>query len=130
MAIILLENFKFLPDDLINKIINYTDIVTFRHGKYMDRIAKNDERYKLLEKIPKPIKIGNKKVLLKLIDYSNYDECHGYFIEYIFDNYIKVTIKFVVRRLDGFDRIFVEKSNIKLIHDVNNNWSKMIEYSM
>ena len=114
-----------LPDVLINKIINYTNVITYRDGKYIDKISKNDERYKLLEKISRPIKVGNKKVLLKLMNYSNY-EPHGYFIEYIFDNNIKVTIKFMVRTTDGFDRLFVEKSNIKLIHDINNNLSIII----
>ena len=120
MSQLLIENFKFLPDVLINKIINYTDVVTFRNGKYIDKISKDDERYKLLKTIPRPIKVGNKKVLLKLMNYSIY-EPHGYFIEYIFDNYIKITIKFMVRTIDGFDRLFVEKSNLKLIYDVNKN---------
>ena len=129
MAQLLIDNFKFLPDVLINKIINYTDVVTFRNGKYIDRIPKNDKRYKLLKTVPIPIKVGNKKVLLKLINYSIY-EPHGYFIEYIFDNYIKIIIKFMVRTIDGFDRLFVEKSNLKLIYDVNNNWSKIFYYTM
>ena len=129
MAQLLIDNFKFLPDVLINKIINYTDVVTFRNGKYIDRIPKNDKRYKLLKTVPIPIKVGNKKVLLKLINYSIY-EPHGYFIEYIFDNYIKIIIKFMVRTIDGFDRLFVEKSNLKLIYDVNNNWSKIFNYTM
>jgi hypothetical protein len=118
-----------LPLVLINKIINYTNVITYRDGKYIDRISKNDERYKLLEKISRPIKVGNKKVLLRLMNYSNY-EPHGYFIEYNFEDYIKITIKFVVRTKDGFDRIFVEKSNVKVIHDINNNLSKIVNYSM
>ena len=118
-----------LPDVLINKIINYTNVITYRYGKYINKISKNDERYKLLDKIPRPIKVGNKKVLVKLMNYSHY-ETHGYFIEYIFEDYIKVTIKFMVRTTDGFDRIFVEKSNVKLVHDINNNLSRIINYSM
>ena len=109
-----------LPDVLINKIINYTNVITYRYGKYINKISKKDERYKLLDKIPRPIKVGNKKVLLRLMNYSHY-ETHGYFIEYIFDNNIKVTIKFMVRTTDGFDRLFVEKSNVKLVHDINNS---------
>ena len=125
----LIDKFKFLPNVLINKIINYTNVITYRDGKYIDKISKNDERYKLLEKISRPIKVGNKKVLLKLMNYSNY-EPHGYFIEYIFEDYIKITIKFVVRTIDGFDRTFVEKSNVKVINDINNNLSKIVNYSM
>ena len=129
MELILLDKFKFLPDVLIHKIINYTNVISYRNGIYIDKIFKNDKRYKLLEKIPRPIKVGHDKVLLKLIDYSLYEPC-GYFIEYIFDNYIKVSIKFVVRIIDGFDRTYIIKSSIKVIHDINNNWSRIIEYSM
>jgi hypothetical protein len=119
-----------LPHVLINKIINYTNVITYRDGKYIDKISKNDERYKLLEKISRPIKVGNKKVLLKLINYSNY-EPRGYFIEYIFDNNIKVTIKFMVITIDGFDRITLEKSNIKLVYDLHNNFSLIVNnYSL
>jgi len=117
-----------LPDVLIHKIINYTNVITYRYGKYINKISKNDERYKLLDKIPRPIKVGNKKVLVKLMNYSHY-EPHGYFIEYIFEDYIKVTIKFMVRTTDGFDRIFVEKSNVKLVHDINNNLSIIVNSS-
>lgn len=117
-----------LPHELIHKIINYTNVITYRYGKYINKISKNDERYKLLDKIPRPIKVGNKKVLVKLMNYSHY-EPHGYFIEYSFEDYIKVTIKFIVRTTDGIDRIFVEKSNVKLVHDINNNLSIIVNYS-
>jgi hypothetical protein len=129
MDLILLDKLKFLPDVLIHKIINYTNVISYRHGKYIDKISKDDKRYKLLRKIPRPIKVGPGKVLLKLIDYSLY-EPHGYFIEYIYDDYIKATIKFVIRTVDGFDKNYITKSNIKIIHDINNNWSKIIDYSM
>jgi hypothetical protein len=118
-----------LPIELVNKIINYTDVVSFRNGKYIDRISKTDERYEKLKKIPRPIRIGTNKVLLKLMNHC-YNEYCGYFVEYIFDRYVKVNIKFISRYYDGFDRVYIEKSNIKLIHDVNGNWSKIVYYSM
>ena len=49
-----------LPDVLINKIINYTNVITYRYGKYINKISKNDERYKLLDKIPLKIIIDVK----------------------------------------------------------------------
>ena len=125
----LIDKFTMLPDVLIHKIINYTNIITYRNGKYIDRIPKNDNRYKVIETIPRPIKVGSNKVLLRLMNYSYY-EPHGYFIEYIFDNYIKATLKFVIRTTDVFDKCFIVKSNIKLIYDANNNWSRIINYSM
>ena len=68
MNIDLISIFKELPDVLINKILDYTDIVIFRYGKYMNRINKNDWRYHLMMKIPKPMKVGQNKVLLKLLN--------------------------------------------------------------
>ena len=125
----LIDKFTMLPDVLIHKIINYTNVITYRNGIYIDRISKDDKRYNILLKIPRPIKCGPDKVLLKLMNYSHFEPC-GYFIEYTYDDYIKATIKFMVRHIDGFDRVFVTKSHTKVIHDLNNKWSKIIDYSM
>ena len=37
-------DFSQLPIELINIIINYTDVVVYRNGKYLNRIQKNDKR--------------------------------------------------------------------------------------
>ena len=118
MYIQLLEKFKYLPDELIQKIINYTDIVSYRHGKYINRINKNDNRYNLLKKITRPIFIGRNKILLRLINY----DMVGYFIEYEFKNDIIVlNVRFFYRELDGYDKYFTIKSNETYIFDINNN---------
>lgn len=120
---------KKLPVELVNKIINYTDVVTFRNGKYINRLQKTDKRYEKLNKIPRPLKVGPHKILLRLINYSEEEPC-GYLIEYFYDDYIKTTSKFVKRIIDGFDRVYIEKSCVKYIYDVNGNWSKIFYYSM
>ena len=56
--------FNKLSDHLINIIINYTDVLVLRNGKYMNRISKNDYRYKLLERIPRP-----KEILSAITDF-------------------------------------------------------------
>lgn len=60
-----------LPIEIINNIINFTDKIIYRHGKYMNRIDKHDYRYLLLKNIPRPIKIGPWKIQIKLFVYVN-----------------------------------------------------------
>lgn len=48
-------DFSLLPKEVINIIINYTDVVVYRHGKYLNRISKDDIRYKFIKKIKQPI---------------------------------------------------------------------------
>jgi len=119
-----------LPEELIHKIINYTDVVVYRHGKYINRLNKSDERYSLLDKIPRPIKVGPNKVILKLINGNN-NFMNGYLLEYNFkDDYIKLCIKFFVTEMDGFDRYVNVLSNNFYIFNINNKYVKLINYSM
>ena len=126
MNVKLIEKFVYLPDEIIHQIINYTDVVVYRHGKYINRINKDDNRYKLLEKIPRPIKIGQSRFLIKLLNENR----EGYFLEYIVSMYIKLNIKYVSYQIDGFDRYLETKSFFQYIYDINNNWSRIINYSM
>jgi hypothetical protein len=44
--------FSKLPDVLIHIILAYTGKVSYRCGRYINRLCKNDERYQLLQTIP------------------------------------------------------------------------------
>ncbi len=129
MELKLIDKYKNLSDELIQHIINYTDIIVYRHGKYINRIDKKDKRYKLLMDIPKPIKIGTQRILLKLLNDKQSNK-PGYFIEYILGFFIKVNIKFVTYESDGIDRYIEAKSFTQFVFDINNNWSKTINYPM
>lgn len=123
----LINKFKYLPDELIHIIINYTDVIVYRHGKYINRLNKDDKRYNLINSVPRPIKIGSYKVLLRLtdIDYK------GYFLSYdMSDKLTKVNIRFFSREIDGFDKYYEIKSNFTYLFDANNNWRKIIQYIM
>jgi hypothetical protein len=123
----LIEKFKYLPDELIHIIINYTNVLVYRNGKYIDRINKNDYRYILLKKIPRPICVGRHKVLLRLMSCN----MMGYFIEYnMQEKLIKVNIRFFYREMEGLDKYFDIKSNKTYIFDIDNNWSSIINYLM
>ncbi len=125
----LIDKFKNLPDELIHHIINYTDVVVYRHGKYINRLHKKDKRYKLLMDIPMPLKLGSHRILLKLINCKKSNK-PGYFIEYIFGFFIKINIKFFTCEKDGFDRYLETKSFAQYVFDANSNWSQIIHYSM
>ena len=116
-----------MSDEIIHIIINYTDIIVYRHGKYINRFTKCDGRYTLLDKIPRPIYIGRYKVLLRLMNC----DALGYFIEYNTQyTHTKANIRFFYRETDGIDKYFKCKSNNTYIFDINNQWSKIINYLM
>lgn len=107
----LIDKFKKLPDELINIIINYTDVIVYRHGKYINRIRKNDKKYLVLYDIPKPIYIRNNTKILRLMCYD-YNVMFGYVIRYYYgEDCIKINTKFVVKEVDGFDKYFDIKSD-------------------
>ena len=67
-------DFSKLPIELINIIINYTDIVVYRHGKYLNRIKKDDERYRIIETINKPISVGNFTKIFKFTFHNGFEK--------------------------------------------------------
>lgn len=68
-----MADFSKLPIELINIIINYTDIVVYRDGKYLNRISKYDERYNMIKKRLSPIWFGIHKYIFyfRFYDTSN-----------------------------------------------------------
>ncbi len=123
----LIEKFKYLPDELIHIIINYTDVLVYRHGKYINRLNKADERYNLVTRIQRPITHGLHKVLIRLTD----NDYNGYFLSYdMSEKLIKLNVRFFNRGIDGFDKYYEIKSNVTYLFDTNNKWSKIIHYLM
>ena len=47
---------EYLPKEVINIIFEYSGIIKYRNGKYMNQILNNDVRYHILTTIPKPVK--------------------------------------------------------------------------
>ncbi len=56
-------NLTKFPFELVVKIINYTGIISFRNGIFINAIPKTDPRYEMLKQIkqPKLYVFGNKK---------------------------------------------------------------------
>lgn len=65
---IIIKNFSYLPNDLINIILDYTNIIVYRNGKYINRINNLDVNYSFLKKVPRPIKISEYQYYIGLRD--------------------------------------------------------------
>jgi len=63
---LLINKFSSLPIDIVNYILKYLNIISYRIGKYIDKINENDLRYSMLRKIPRPIKISNNQYYIGL----------------------------------------------------------------
>jgi hypothetical protein len=119
----LIEEFRYLPNNVISNIIGYTDVISYRNGKYINRLKKNDERDVLLKRIPRPIYVVDEhKALLRLMNF----DLIGYFIKYdTRTDYNTVNIRLFYRENDGIDRYFDIKTNNTYIFDENNTWIKI-----
>ena len=120
----LIEEFRHLPNKIINNIISYTDTIVYRNGKYIDRLKKNYERDVLIKRIPRPIYVVDEhKALLRLMNY----DLIGYFIKYdTRSNYNTVNVRLFYRDNDGIDKYFDIRTNNTYAFDAINGWSKIM----
>ena len=124
-----------LPIELKNKIINYTNVVTFFKGKYYNKIPLNDERYEMLKKVIKLPKITVDKAEYRdtVVRYlqkdigESYNTPRYYLSLIIFKNNVGDRIKYelVINKACG-QKYF---SN-SYIFSKENKWAKTIDYYM
>ncbi len=123
-----------LPIEIKNKIINYTNVVTFYKGKYYNKILKSDKRYEMLKKVIKlPVYFYNKTEYydeIKLLLYKNIGESYNspriLITLFIYKSNIgeTKTIKLHISKLGYafYKHIFILNKE--------NKWFKTIDYSM
>ena len=123
MSTDLIEKFKYLPDEIIHIIINYTNVLSYRNGKYINKLRQTDCRYKLVNQISRKIMVGH-NYGTKLANNNDY----GYFFVYNFDNNnITLLLKYFDNKKPGVYNII---STNKYIYNVNGKWSKLVNYIM
>lgn len=128
-----------LPIELKNKIINYTNVVTFFKGKYYNKIPLNDERYEMLKKVIKLPKITVDKAEYRdtVVRYLQKDIGESY-------NTPRYFLSLIIFKNNVGDRIKYSLSFFKFNNQVNyysgggssyifskqNKWAKTIDYYM
>jgi len=49
---VVLRNMNQFPLEIVHRILEYDGRIKYRHGKYMNQIPKDDDRYKMLQQMP------------------------------------------------------------------------------
>jgi len=112
--------FNKLPLECINKCINYTGKITFRHGKYIDKIDKEDERYKICKKITPVIKLLRNKYVLFLR--RNIEPNDGLCLYYTLNDVNNhIILEIISNRTSAY---------LMYIFDANSIWRRLMNYVM
>lgn len=122
-------DFSKLPDVLIQIIINYTDIVVYRHGKYLNRVPKDDKRYDIIKKRHLPIWISKNRWIFMFRFYNNIDK-RAFSMVHIYNpsnNHHYLIKKEFIKNDD--DTIRVENQT-DYIFDSQGECRKLVNYTM
>lgn len=122
-------DFSKLPNEIINIIINYTDIVVYRHGKYLNRISKNDKRYNIINHRHLPIWYGHNRWMFYFRFYNNIDK-RGLAMEHMYNpntNRHYLSKREMIKHNDG--SIMIEEQT-NYIFDLSGECRKIVNYSM
>ncbi len=122
-------DFSQLPIEAINIIIDYTDVVVYRNGKYLNRISKNDERYSIIKKRQLPIWFGPNRWMFYFRFYDSMDK-RGLAMEHNYDpdnNCHYLSKREMIKHDDGTIEI---RKQTNYIFDLQGECRKLINYSM
>ena len=122
-------DFSKLPIELINIIVNYTDIVVYRHGKYLNRIKKDDERYNIFQQITRPINVGKFKQVFNFI-FCNEIQRKYLSFEQKFNPESKRHFLIEKKCYKTHDGLLIVEFETKYIFDLQGKYNKLVNYIM
>ena len=67
-----------LPLEIVHRILEYDGRIKYRHGKYMNQIAQDDDRYKMLLTVPKIETCYNHYLYMTITGNGNKIFCEKY----------------------------------------------------
>jgi len=122
-------DFSQLPIELINIIINYTDVVVYRNGKYLNRIQKNDKRYDVIKKRQLPVWFGPNRRIFYFRFFNNIDK-RILAMEHTYNPNNKrhfLSKKDIIKHDDGS---LMVKDQTQYIFDLQGECRELIDYTM
>ena len=60
-----------LPLEIVHRILEYDGRIKYRHGKYMNQFAQDDDRYKMLQTVPKILSCNHLFIYLTISNSRN-----------------------------------------------------------
>jgi hypothetical protein len=111
--------FGSLPNEIINYILEYSNTIVYRNGVYLNRIQNIEETYKLLLKIPRPLRVTKTQICLYLISKP---EIKGYVLDFQFDYINK---KYFLKISYSSNKYYKYIKTESYIFDIINIWKKI-----
>ena len=81
-----------LPLELVNRILEYDGRIKYRHGKYMNQIAQDDDRYEMLLTVPKIETCYNHYLCMTITGNGNKIYCEKNVSPYLLKELIMINI--------------------------------------
>jgi hypothetical protein len=99
---------KYIPSELLNKILEYDGRIKYKNGKYVNIIHKNDERYDIITPL-----IIKKIEVMKTIELSGSD----FYFEFCFDtnNHIGLVYDYNFSYTNKFEICYYDMRNNNII---------------
>jgi hypothetical protein len=106
---------SYIPEQVVNIILEYDGRIKYKNGKYVNIIHKNDERYNIITPI-----INKKMEILKTIELE--DSGTGFYFEFGFD------ICKAVGLVYDYNFSYRDKFEICYYDTRNNGWQQIRTY--
>ena len=83
---------NLLPLEIVHRILEYDGRIKYRHGKYMNQFAQDDDRYKMLQTVPKILSCNHHYLCMTITGNGNKIYCEKNVSPYLLKELIMINI--------------------------------------